>query len=432
MSSKKSGDNITYALLGYLLIFLVFGVVGAWTAVARLDSAVISSGTVAVQSNRKTIQHFEGGIVRELLVRENQVVNAGDLLVRLDPIQAVGQAEVLHAQLDAALALEGRLQAESIKAEEIEFAPELLERINKGAARKMIEDQKQQFSERRASIDGQVDILSSRIEQLDRTIVGLKAVQRSTERKMESFTKELAKVNDLAQRGYYAVNRIMAMERELFSLEGQLGQTIADIARNENAIGEAKLQIILTRQKFREEVVDGLREVRGQIAEIKERLRMAQDIVNRLEIRAPLTGVVQNVQVHTIGGVVRPGEPMLELVPINETLHVEARINPVDINHVGIGKQAEVRFPGFKSRTMPVILGHVRSVSADRKIDDKTQEPYYMAIVEVQETDIPSEYRGKLSAGMPTDVIIAVGERTVADYLISPITTVASKSMREM
>ncbi|MDX2290116.1 MAG: HlyD family type I secretion periplasmic adaptor subunit [Hyphomicrobiaceae bacterium] len=432
MQSKSLGDQWSYAIVGYLLIFMVFGVLGAWTAFARLDSAVIAVGTVAVESNRKKVQHYEGGIVREIMVRENQVVNAGDLLVRLEPLQATAQADVLRGQLDGALALEARLEAEQSKADQLTFPPELMARRHHAAVRKIVTDQQTQFQERKASIDGQVNILSSRIDQLERTITGLKAVEVSTERQMVSLEKELEKVNSLAKRGYYPVNRIMAMERELYSLQGRLGQTVADIARNENGIGEAKLQIILTRQKFLEEVVEALREVRLQIAESHERLRMAQDVVNRLEIRAPLTGVVQSLQVHTLGGVVRAGEPIMELVPVNDSLHIEARINPVDINHVAISGQAEVRFPGFKSRTMPLILGTVQSVSADRMVDEATQEPYYKAMIEVKEGDIPEEYRGRLTAGMPSDVVIAVGERTVADYLISPITDVARKSMREL
>jgi len=222
------------------------------------------------------------------------------------------------------------------------------------------------------------------------------------------------------------------MEREIFSLEGRLGQTVSDIARNENGIGEAKLQILQTQQKFQEEVSDALREVGVQIPELQERRRMAQDIVNRLEIRSPLSGIVQNLQVHTVGGVVRAGEPLLELVPINDVLHLEVRINPVDINHVKIGSDTEVRFPGFKSRTLPLILGQVRSVSPDRITDPATNEPYYLGIVEVQDSQIPDEYKGKLTAGMPADLFIATGERTVADYLLSPFTDVARKSLREL
>ncbi|MDX2258521.1 MAG: HlyD family type I secretion periplasmic adaptor subunit [Hyphomicrobiaceae bacterium] len=432
MPAKNLGNQVPYVVLGYALIFVIFGVVGAWTAFARLDSAVIAAGNVAVESNRKKVQHLEGGIVRELFVKENQVVNAGDLLMRLDPVQAEGQADVLYAQLDGALALEARLMAERTKADKVVFPDELLARADRPATRKIMIDQEMQFTERRTSIEGQVDILTSRIEQLDRTIAGLRAVEVSTGQQIESIKVELEKVNSLASRGYYPLNRIMAMQRELYSLEGRLGQTVADIARNENGIGEAKLQIILTRQKFQEEAVEALREVRVQIAEAQERLLMARDIVNRLEIRAPLTGVVQSLQFHTIGGVVRAGEPILELVPVNDTLHIEARIDPIDINHVHIDAQAEVRFPGFKSRTMPLILGTIRSVSADSKYDEATQRSYYLAIVEVKDKDIPQEYRGKLTAGMPSEMIIAVGERTVADYLISPLTDVARKSMREL
>jgi HlyD family secretion protein len=431
-ATVPAGGQAPYALMGYAIIFLVFGVFGAWSAFAKLDSAVIASGSVAVESSRKRIQHFEGGIVKEILVTENQKVKKGDLLFRLDPLQAESQAELLRGQIDAALALEARLLAERQGSDTISFPKELVDRAGRLSTRKNMIDQEQQFKERRGSINGQIGILESRIEQLGRTIAGLEAVRDATQGQIKSIRSEYKKVSGLAGRGYYPMNRVHAIEREIFSLEGRLGQTIADIARNENSIGEAKLQIIFARQKFQEEVTEGLRAVRTQIPELQERRRMAQDIVNRLEIRSPLNGVVQNLQVHTIGGVVRAGEPLLELVPVNDTLHIEVRINPVDINHIGVASDAEVRFPGFKSRTLPLIMGEVRSISADRMTDPATNEPYYLGIVEVKETAIPEEFRGKLTAGMPADLFIATGERTVADYLLSPFTEVAMKSLREL
>ncbi|MEQ8824382.1 MAG: HlyD family type I secretion periplasmic adaptor subunit [Filomicrobium sp.] len=429
---QQQSGQFPYTVIGYGIIFLVFGVFGAWSALAKLESAVIASGSVTVESNRKRIQHFEGGIVREILVKETQAVNKGDVLFRLDPLQAQAQAEMLNGQIDAALALEARLIAERQKAEKITFPQELIDRAAKLSTRKYMIDQEQQFKERRASIGAQANILDSRIEQLGRTIAGLEALKASTEGQIKSIKEEYEKVASLAKRGYYPVNRLKSMEREIYSLEGRLGQTIADIARNENGIGEAKLQIIHTKQKFQEEVIEGLREVRVQLPELRERIRMAHDVVKRLEIRAPLSGVVQNLQVHTIGGVVRAGEPMLELVPINDSLRIEVRINPVDINHVEIGSPTEVRFPGFKSRTLPLILGQIRSVSPDRLVDQATNEPYYLGIVEVQDSQIPAEYKGSLTAGMPADLFIATGERTVADYLLSPFTDVARKSLREL
>ncbi|MBU2583167.1 MAG: HlyD family type I secretion periplasmic adaptor subunit [Alphaproteobacteria bacterium] len=429
---SPAGSQIPYTLIGYGIIFAVFGVFGAWSAFAKLDSAVIASGSIAVESNRKKIQHFEGGMVHEILVKENQAVNKGDILFRLNPLQAEAQAQLLQGQIDAAMALEARLLAERQSADKIDFPQELVDRAGRLSTRKNMIDQEQQFKERRGSVAGQIGILNSRIEQLARTIAGLDAVKISTEGQIKSIKEEYEKVSSLADRGYYPVNRLKSMEREIFSLEGRLGQTIADIARNENGIGEAKLQIIQTRQQFQEEVIDGLREVRVQIPELRERHRMAQDIVDRLVIRAPLSGVVQNLQVHTVGGVVRAGDPLAELVPINDSLHLEVRINPVDINHVGIGSKAEVRFPGFKSRTLPLILGEVKSVSPDRITDPATNEPYYLGIVEVKDADIPEEYRGSLTAGMPADLFIATGERTVADYLLSPFTDVARKSLREL
>jgi HlyD family secretion protein len=432
MAPTASGDHRPWIWAGYLTIFLIFVVLGGWAAFAKLESAVIASGTVAVESNRKLVQHYEGGIIEALLVKETQMVKAGDVLIRLQRTQAAANLETIVSQLDGAQALEARLLAEQQGLDRVVFPARLKERLANSTTIKVLKDQENQLRDRRASLEGQRQILESRIEQLDREIEGQEAVAATTASQIESLETEIGKVGSLAKRGLFPLNRMHAMERDLLQQQGRIGEIRATIAKNEKAIGETKLQILQTEQKFQEDVIQQLRDVRIQIAELEERMRVAEDVMKRVEIRAPQSGMVQNVQVHTVGGVIRPGETLMEIVPVNDTLLVHAQVATIDINHVGIDQTSEVRFPGFKSRNSPLMLGRVKSVTADSLYDETTRQNYYLAIVEVREGDIPIEYKGKLTPGMPAEVMISTGERTVADYLVSPLLDSIRYSLREL
>ncbi len=431
-SPIASGDHRPWVWAGYGTIFLMFVVLGGWAAFARLDSAVMASGTVAVESNRKMIQHFEGGIVEEVLVKDTQHVKAGEVLLRLENTQASASLETILSQLDGAQALEARLGAEKQKLERVVFPARLKDRLKNPTTIKMLQDQENQLKDRRDSIEGQRQILLSRIDQLSREIEGTQSIADTTQGQIVSLEDEIGKVAKLAKRGLFPQNRMHAMERDLLQQQGRLGQTRSDMLKNEQAIGETRLQIIQLEQKFQEDVIQQMRDTRIQIAELEERLRVATDVMQRIEIRAPQAGIVQKLQVHTIGGVIRAGETIMELVPTNDTLLVHAQVAPIDINHVGVDMLAEVRFPGFKSRNTPSIFGTVMSLSADSLFDETTRQYYYLAIVAVKEADIPEEYRGKLTPGMPAEVMIATGERTVADYLTSPLFDSIRYSMREL
>ena len=308
---KAANNPLPFAILGYLTIFAMFGMLGAWAALAHLDSAVVAVGQVAPESNRKEVQHYEGGIVSEIFVKEADVVKQGDLLMRLAGTQASANAETVQSQLDAAIALEARLTAERERADHITFPSEIESRRANPTTAKLIADQIAQFEERRQSLKSQRDILGSRVEQLEREIVGLRAVVDSTKGQIASLVTEIDKVKLLAKRGLFPQNRMHAMERDLLADQGRLGQTEAEIAKNEQAIGETRLQIIQIEQKFLEDVVEQLRDVRVQVAELTEKGRVAADILSRIEIRAPQSGTVQSLRFHTRGGVVRAGETII-------------------------------------------------------------------------------------------------------------------------
>jgi HlyD family type I secretion membrane fusion protein len=450
---RASSNPYPYIVLGCVTTFFVFGGLGTWATLARLDSAIVAQGAVSAESNRKTIQHFEGGIVEEILVSESQFVNVGDVLVRLRPVQAEASQETQRNALDAALALEARLTAEQNGASVITFPESLTQLATEPTAllsisgrdsatlpvaltqrlssRQLIDDQIYQFEERRASIITQTDIWHSRIVQAQRQIAGLEAMHAATQSQLSSLSAEYAKLNKLAEVKYFPLNRLMELQRRVVEQQGRLGQIEADIARNSEIIGESKLQIIQIQQKFKEDVAQNLREVRLQVSEYREKLRVAADVYSRVEVRAPRSGMVQALRVHTTGAVLRPGDIIMELVPLDDILVVHARVSPLDINYVRAGLEAEVRFPGVKDRATPIVLGKVRSVSADITRDDQSKEPYYLSIIEVKQSDLPFAMQGKLTAGMPTEVLIAIGERTVAQYLISPLYDAVRKSMRE-
>jgi HlyD family type I secretion membrane fusion protein len=420
-----------FVLFGLVTAFAVLGGLGAWASFARLDSAVMAPGMVAAETNRKTIQHLEGGIVDEILVRDWQVVQAGDVLMKLKPVQAEATALANRLALDAALALEARLLAEQNDAKEITFPADILARKKDPQTAALIADQQVQFERRTKSLTAQVSILESRIDQAKQQIGGLEAQAISTQMQLKSMDEEYKKLSELNKKSYFPLNRLMEMQRRRDEQWSRHEQIKADLAKTSDVIRENELQILQLRSKFKEEVAQGQREVRLQINELTEKLRVSKDVLSRLLIRAPEAGMVQGLKVHSPGAVLRPGDAIMELAPLEDVLIVQTRIAPVDINYVTVGRTAEVRFPGVKDRTIAMVLGTVRTVSADVSIDDKTREPFYAASVEVKQADLPAALKGKLRAGMPTDVIIATGERTVAYYLTAPIYDAVTKTMRE-
>ncbi|AMW35771.1 HlyD family type I secretion periplasmic adaptor subunit [Haematospirillum jordaniae] len=420
------------ARIGWIVVGLFFGVLGTWSAVAPLASAVVAPGTVVVESNRKAIQHLEGGIVSEILVRDGDVVQGGDVLLRLEQTQAKANADMLMNQYYNHRAVEARLQAELEGYEQIEFPADLLSVAWKQSAiQGILDGQVRQFDERRRSLDNQVSILQARIEQYHQEIEGLKVQKKSGDRQVAIYKDELVGLRELYEKGWYPRTRILSMEREVARLQGDIGAQVASVARAEKGIGEAELQIIQTRQRFKEEAVSQLRDIQQQLADLRERGTVATNILERTEIKASQDGVVQNLKVHTVAGVVRPGETLMEIVPEKDRLVIDAEVSPVDIDSVHAGQEAEVRFSSFQSRSIPTITGTVLTVSADRLIDERMGIPYYTVRVEVPETELVKLGDNRLQAGMPAEVLIQTGERTVLDYFIRPLRDSMTRAMVE-
>jgi HlyD family secretion protein len=430
-SNRSSSEWRPVAFAGYTLIAMTFGVAGVWAAVAKLDKAVIATGFVETETNRKTVQHLEGGIVRQILIKEGDHVTEGQVLFRLEQVQAEANNESLSNQLDSALALEARLVAERDGALKISWPKEFTDRLIEPTLSHTLDDQIHQFEERRGSLEGQKNVIESRIVQLHKEIDGISIEKASTESQTTYINQELVGLRELAGKNLVPVTRVYAMERERTRLEGSVGRAVADMAKAESSIDEMNIQIQELTQKFQEEVASSLLDARQKIADLRERLSVSQDVVNRLAITAPRAGMVQNLKVFTIGQVLRGGEPLLDIVPDNDALVVHAEFSTTDIDNVFAGMTSEVRFPAFHSRTIPVMLGKIESISHDRLLDESTHQYYYLGLVSLNRGDIPDEYRSRVRAGMPAEIIVSSGERTVLNYLVGPLSSSLRKTFRE-
>lgn len=431
---QPSGNYRQAALAGYALIVLVFGVFGGWAAVARIDGAVIAAGTVSVQSKRQVVQHLEGGIIGEIRVRDGQTVKEGDVLFILDDTSPRANHDATRNQLDLALASEARLMAERRELGEVAFPEDLLRRKDDPRIASIILDQSLQFRDRKRALEGQIGILTSRVEQYREEIKGLGRERVSAEKQLELIDQELVGVRDLYAKNLVPITRLTALERERARLDGTVGRNTADIAKAENNIGEMRLQVQQIRQKFQEEVSTQILDIRQKLHDLRERLNIAENVLRRIEIRSPRDGEVQNInqRIYTVGAVVRPGDTLLEIVPKNDDLVIEAQVQVTDVDRLASASTTvEVRFPAFHQRETPVILGTTKTVSRDRLMDEATRTPYFQAIVEIAATDIPPALAQRIRPGMPAEVVFTTGERSVLSYLTKPLTDAFHHSFRE-
>jgi HlyD family type I secretion membrane fusion protein len=430
---------------GVVIILVFLGALGAWAAHAPISSAAVANGQLRVEGNRRTVQHLEGGIIREFLVRDGAAVQQGDVLLRLDDVQSQATSENFRAQLDASLALNARLVAERDHRDTIEFPTELLARRSEVRVAEMIVSQQSAFDSRRRAVEGQKAVLRQRIGQYRAQIDASRAQISFTERQMELIRQEVSSIEPLVNRGVIARPRYLALQREDAGLSGTREQQLGAIAQAEQGIGEAEMQMLQLDNNLLNDVTTQLQDVRTKIADYEERLRGAADVQQRREVVAPVGGVVANMRFFTIGGVVRPGDPILDLVPRDETLVVDVRISPMDIDVVEVGQTTEVKLTAFRQRVMPILLGRVTYVSADvtndARPDPQSQQqrpdqpgangPYYRATVALDMEQIRHLENVTLTAGMPAEVLVIAGERTMLSYLWQPLRDSLRRAFRE-
>ena len=416
---------------GLAIIAIAIGGFLLWSALAPLSSAAIARGSVIADSHRKTIQHLEGGIVEAILVRDGQTVARGDILVRLDDTQARAALAQVEGRYLAALAREARLRAEQNGQDRIDFPKVLLEGRTIPAIRDIMVGQQNIFVANRQSLLGQIAIQEKRVAQSGKEIQGRTAAITSADAQLALIKDELDGVKTLYDKGLTTKPRLVKLQREMAAIAGERGGHVAEIAESRDRVAESQAKILDLKNTHANRVANDLREVQDDLAELKETLIAARDVLSRTEIRAPADGVVLNTQVHTLGGVIGAGEPLMDLVPRNDRMVVDARIDPHDIDVVRPGLPAQIRLSAYKHRTTPTLDATVVDVSADALADEKTGEEFYLARIEVSPEALRKLPSVDLYPGMPAEAMIVTGERTVIDYLMSPVNDLFARAMRE-
>lgn len=454
----------TPIIFGLWLVILVFGVFGLWSVLARIDSAAIAPGRVILDQNRKTISHLEGGIIDTIHTRVGAHVKTGDALLTLKEIRARAQVDLLQTQLDNSLAIEARLvaerdgkdtitfpdallqQAESVPVVEAELAEvagkleaeslagaerlklqeqqtALLARLaNARNVEEILDNQRSIFKSRTENVRGQLDILQTRVAKSEQEIRGFQMQADSMDSQIRLLSEEIAVVAQLVEQGNATRPRLLQLKRQRAELQGRQGEYLALKAKAMESIDEAKLNMLNTESEYMNKVVEELKQAQQTVSETGEKITASADVLDRVVIRAPVDGIVNDMTVFTEGGVVKPGEKIMDIVPLSDEMTVEARVNPQDIDVVHNGLDARVRLTAFKARQVPPVMGEVTFVSGDQFTDERTGESYFVARIKIDESALKELENVELSPGMPADVLIITGSRTFFAYLMDPIT----------
>jgi HlyD family secretion protein len=432
ITARDEYRSIRRHLVGGSVIALLLTVgVGGWAATTELSGAVIAPGSVVVDSNVKKVQHLSGGIVGELLVRDGQRVRSGEVVLRLDETVTRANLAIVTKGLDEMHARRARLAAERDRAEEPTFPVTLLGRAHEPDVRAAIDSERKLFELRRSARLGQKSQLKERIAQLEEEVRGYAALQEAKAEEIELIQRELEGVRALWNKNLVQINRLISLEREAARLKGERAQSIAAKAQSHGKIGEIELQIIQIDQDLSSEVARELREVDAKIGEFIERKVAAEDQLKRVEIRAPQDGVVHQLAVHTVGGVVPPGDPVMLIVPAADALSVEAKVWPQDIDQLHLGQSAGLRFSAFNQRTTPEIDGMITRISADVSHEEKSGLSYYTIRIGISPEELARLGDVKLVPGMPVETFMRTHDRTVISYLTKPLHDQMSRAFRE-
>jgi len=413
-----------YILLGFLTIFII------WGLVAPLSKAAIAPGVIQVEGRRRTVQHLEGGIVSEILVRDNMQVRKGQPLMRLDTIQSGAAADAARSEYFSLMAEQQRLEAELNGRRGLEFTDEL----KKGGARteEMLSNQRALMAARRASLSSQVQVLRSTAAQAQAQVASLEAQIDAQRSQLDLFQGELATVQQLVDEQLERKSRLLELQRAVVNAQGQIGNLTGQILRARRSMSEAYARINAITSERRDETQSRMRDIQMRLGEVREKFKSTTDVNDRRTIVAPSDGQVVQLRYTTIGGVVRPGEPVLDIVPSQQSFMIAARVRPIDIENVIVGLPTEVRLLPYSGRKVPMLLGHVTSVSEDAIVSsDPRDEPYYAVEIEIDDPEALKDMNVKLLSGMPTDTYIILGKRSLFSYLFQPLTDSFRRSFRE-
>ena len=442
--TDKDRNNVAQAarspiLFGiYVIIFLVL-IGGLWSALAPLDSGAVAVGIVIPSTNKKTIQHHEGGIINAIYVKQGDKVKEGDKLIELEETRIKSEHENILGQYRNFLATENRLIAERDNLEQIEFSDFLMQDINLPEVAKIIHTQENLFRSRKEVYNSEKDALHQNIAQLEKKIEGLEAKKVAVSKTAEVYQDRLKALRTLKEKGFVQKAALLDQEAKVAASKSDVATTEAEIAGIRHAITETQIKIINQQNKYTERTLTELREAQVQTASLKEKYNSLTDSLNRVIIRSPVDGIVNNLKYHTIGGVISHGQPIMEISPINDPLIIEAKVSQKNIDSVHEGLVAKIRFSAFKSRTTPTFTGKVVSISPDIVQDERQhpgqqQDNYYVARVEIDMDEFNKVAKVKnleLHPGMQAEVQIVTGTRTLLRYLLDPVTDTAFKAFRE-
>lgn len=419
-------------IVGWIIVAATFGGMIAWAVYAPLVSAVIAPATVVADSKRKSIQHLDGGAVREILVRDGDRVEAGQILLRLDDSQIRTSQGLLQGKIDALSAQEARLLAEREGAPVIAFSPGLLARRDASPElAKILAGQQKLFAARQETKSGQVAQLRNRIQQSNAQIQGLTLREAALREQIRLINEELTGLKFLLKRGFASENKVRDLERDAARLDGERGQIQAEMAQTQRAIGEAELQILQVEKAFREDVETQLRTTQSELFDQTERLAATEAQLSRLAVRAPVAGTVMDMAIHTVGGVIAPGARIMDILPVEDRLVLEAKISPTDIDGLYIGQPADIRFSAFDRAGTPILHGHVSLISADQLINPRTEAPYFLVRVTADTPNAKQAGNFAMLPGMPAEVLISKGEKTFMQYFLKPLDDTLLKAMKQ-
>ncbi|MBC7582249.1 MAG: HlyD family type I secretion periplasmic adaptor subunit [Tardiphaga sp.] len=420
-----------HLVIGLVVVLVLAGGIGGWAATAQISGALIAPGSVVVDSNVKKVQHPTGGVVGELRARDGDVVRAGDVVVRLDDTVTKAGLAIVTKNLNGLWARAGRLEAEQRGAERIHFPAVLLEQIADDEVKNVVASETKLFNVRLASRTGQKAQLRERVLQLNEEINGLAAQQAAKSREIELIEKELIGVRGLYNQQLVQLSRLTVLERDAARLAGERAQFMAARAQTKGKITETELQIIQIDKDLVSEVSKDLRETNDRIGEFVERKVTAEDQLRRVDIRAPQDGMVLQSTVHTVGGVITAGDAIMLIVPQTDSLSVEARVNPQDIDKLVIGQKTLLRLSAFNQRTTPELYGVVSRVSPDTTTDQRTGQSYYTIRISMPASEIARLGDVRLIPGMPVEAFVQTGDRTMLAYLAKPFNDQLMRAFRE-
>ncbi len=420
-----------YIVVGLLVVLVLVGGLIGWSITAMIDGAVIAPGTVTVESHRKSVQHLDGGVIGDIFVREGDRVEAGQVLIRLDDTLERADLAIVSDQLHELLARRARLRAEIDGKEAVAYDPTLLALRRDPKVAEILAGQSELFEAGRAARAGQHEILAQRIASFRDQIAGLTEQSEARTRQIDLARQELAGVERLHANGHAPLTRVLELKRLIGQIEARRAEHATDIARASNAIGEIGLQRIQLEQDFREGVTEELRDVQAGIQALSERRVAAELRLARVAITAPQSGTVLALRAHTVGGVVQPGETLMEIVPADDDLILQAQVMPRDVDKVQAGQRSRIRLSAFDQQTTPEIFGTLESVSADQLEDPRRGSSYFVARIRIDEAELERLGGLALVPGMPAEVFIQTGERRAISYLLKPLLETFSRAFKD-